>query len=762
MSVGLAVVSSLFFAEVFGDRHPFFLFLIATAMAAGYGGYGPSLLALALSWLSVDYILLLSPARPPSFESNPHDAFAFFAVGAAITLLGGSMRAAREGARGSDSRLRRELEEQQAEREWHEISLASIADAVITTDPKGQVIFLNPAACRLTGWSLREAVGCPLREVFRTVQEASRRTDDLPIAKVVDRGEVFLSDEEVVLIARDGSARPIEHNAAPIRDSLDRVKGIVVMFRDITERHRAEQAQKESEERFRQLADHISDVFWVYELDSRKVLYVSPAYESLWGRSRQSLYRRPLSYLEAVHPEDRERALLAQQRIDRGEATAEEYRIVRQDETIRWVWDRGFPIKDKRGRVVRVAGIAEDITERKRVEEELRQSDRRKEEFLAVLSHELRNPLAPIQTALDLLEQKGLCEAETERELAMIRRQVQNLKRLVDDLLDVSRISRGKIELHKGVVELAPLVVQAVDAVRPFFDEHRQELHVSIPDDSIYLEADSTRLEQVLFNLLLNAAKFTPEEGRICLDVEQEQREVAIRVRDTGIGIETDLIPKVFDLFLQGERRIGLSHEGGGIGLSLAKKLVELHGGTITADSPGPDMGSEFVVRFPVISTNKPRSPQLPQAVQVDVSESLPCRRILIVDDNVQAADSLGRLMTVVFGQEVQVVYSGRRALEVAETFLPHVILLDLEMAGMDGYEVEMRLREHLDCSKALIVAVTGWGHEEDRRRSLERGFDLHLVKPVTARDLRQMFADLKPKLEKQALPELVPDLAHS
>ena len=567
LSVGLAIVSSLFVAEVFGDRHPFFLFLIATVVAAGYGGYGPSLLALALSWLSVDYILLLSPARPPSFESNPHDAFAFFAVGAAITVLGGSLRAARERAKVSNSLLRRELEGQQAEREWHEISLASIADAVITTDPKGQVIFLNPAACRLTGWSLREAVGCPLKEVFRTVQEASRRTDDLPIAKVVGDGEVVLSDDEVLLVSKTGTATSIEHNAAPIKDSTGKVKGVVIIFRDVTERHRAEQAQRESEERFRQLADHISDVFWVYELDGRKILYVSPAYESLWGRSCQSLYKRPLSYLDAIHSEDRERAMLAQQRMERGEATAEEYRIVRQDGTIRWVWDRGFPIKDKRGRVVRVAGIAEDITERKRVEDELRQSDRRKEEFLAVLSHELRNPLAPIQTALDLLEQRGLCEAGTERELAMIRRQVQNLKRLVDDLLDVSRISRGKIELRKEVVELAPIVVQAVEAVRPFFDEHQQELHVSLPEESISLEADATRLEQILFNLLLNASKYTPEGGRICLDVELSQGQVVIRVRDTGIGIETDLIPKVFDLFLQGERRVGLSHEGGGIGL---------------------------------------------------------------------------------------------------------------------------------------------------------------------------------------------------
>ena len=273
--------------------------------------------------------------------------------------------------------MRRAFEAQQAEREWLQITLASIADAVITTDPKGLVISLNPVAARLTGWSLHEAVGHPLSEVLRTVQETSRRTDDLPIAKVVGDGEVIVSDDEVVLIARDGTARSVEHNAAPIRDSHGKIKGVVIIFRDITERHRAEQAQRESEERFRQLADHINDVFWIHELHGSKIAYVSPAYESLWGRPCESLYKRPMSYLEAIHPEDRERALRAHHRLDSGEATADEYRIIRPDGTIRWVWDRGFPIRDESGRIVRLAGIAEDITERKRAEQALREGEER-------------------------------------------------------------------------------------------------------------------------------------------------------------------------------------------------------------------------------------------------------------------------------------------------------------------------------------------------------------------------------------------------
>ena len=886
LSVGFAVALRLAFYPILKDRFSFVLFFVAIVLAAGYGGYGPSLVALTLSSIAIALLFLAPRAGPIVFDSKIQVVVAFFFVGLVITLLGGTLRAAREHALASSSELRRALEAQQAEREWLQITLASIADAVITTDPKGFVVFLNPVASRLTGWSWQEAVGLPLSEVMRTVQETSRKTDDLPIAKVVGDGEIIVSDDEAVLIARNGTAISVEHIAAPIRDSHCKVKGVVIVFRDITERHRVEQAQRESEERFRQLAENINDVFWIHELLGSRTAYVSPAYESLWGRSCESLYERPMSYLEAIHPEDRERALRAYYRLERGEAIAGEYRIIRPEGTVRWIWDRGFPIKDDSGRIVRLAGIAEDITEwkrseqalreseerfrtladatpvliwgadaekrcnyfnkqwldftgrsieqelgdgwtqsvhpddldrcletyatafeartpfameyrlrrhdgeyrwvfdngvprfapdglfsgyigsciditdRKKIEEELRKSDRRKEEFLAVLSHELRNPLAPIQTAVDLLEGRKTNGAGSDRELAMIKRQVRNLRRLVDDLLDVSRISRGKIELRTELVELAAVVAQAVEAVRPLFDEQRQDLRVSIPEGSILLKADPTRLEQILFNLLINAAKYTPQGGEIWLDVEPLPSEVIIRVRDTGLGIDPDLLPKVFDLFLQGERRVGLFHEGGGIGLSLAKNLVELHGGTITAHSQGPDMGSEFVVKLPVISGGRSKREHRPAAIQPEASEQLPRRRILIVDDNVQAADSMGRLMSVVFGQEVRVVYNGKSALELARSFLPEVILLDLEMTAMDGYEVAMRLRERSECSEALIVAVTGWGHEDDRRRSRQMGFDLHLVKPVTAKDMRTMLTDHTQKIQEPRLPELVPDLA--
>jgi PAS domain S-box-containing protein len=884
LSVALAGLTRWALNPILGNHYVFFLFFVAIVFAAGYGGYGPAVLALVLSWLSADYLFLSSGDQRPLFDSKFQLAFAFVAAGLVVAVLGGTLRAARQRATANSSDLQRAFETQKAEREWLQITLASITDAVITTNPNGLVISLNPVAGRLTGWSVHEALGQPLREVFRLVQETSWKTDDLPIAKVVDGGNAIQSNDEAVLIARNGKARSVEHSAAPIRDAAGKIKGVAIIFRDVTERHRVEKAQRESEERFHQLADHIDEVFWIYEFASSKISYVSPAYESTWGRSCQSLYERPMSYLEALCPADRERAMLAHRSRESGKITAEEYLITRPDGTRRWIWDRGYPIRDESGRVVRVAGIAEDITERKRVEqalregeerfrtladatpvliwgsgtdklcnyfnkqwfdftgrsaeeemgvgwtravhsedrdrcmqtyheafdlrqpftmeyrlrrhdgdyrwvvdtgvprftpdgtfsgyigscfdisdqkrveEELRQSDRRKEEFLAVLSHELRNPLAPIQTAVDVLEQAGMSKAGSERHLAMIKRQVGNLKRLVDDLLDISRISRGKIELRKELIELAPVVGQAVEAVRPLFDDNEQEVRASIPSESILLEADATRLEQILVNLLINTAKYTPRGGRIWLDVERLHDEVVIRVKDTGIGIEPDLLPTVFDLFSQGERWVGRSHEGGGIGLSLAKNLVELHGGTITAHSQGVDLGSEFVIKFPIAVKPQGERQQTAPLSRLETSDVPPRRRILIVDDNVQAADSLGVLLSAFLGQDVRVAYRGDAALDVARSFRPQVVLLDLEMPGMDGYEVATRLRMQTEFSDLVIVALTGWGHEEHRQRSREIGFDVHMIKPVTAKDLRGMLLELAPMTEKRSLakPEIV------
>jgi CheY-like chemotaxis protein len=295
---------------------------------------------------------------------------------------------------------------------------------------------------------------------------------------------------------------------------------------------------------------------------------------------------------------------------------------------------------------------------------------------------------------------------------------------------------------------LAEVIADSVEAVRALVDEQHQQLHVSILEESLFLDADRTRLAQILSNLLINAAKYTAHGGQIWLTAERSGDEVVIRVRDTGVGIEPEFLGKVFDLFVQGERRLAPYRNGAGIGLSLAKDLVELHGGTITAQSQGPDAGSEFTVQLPVLPGEKVAKQDSPKSVELENSHDLPQWRILIVDDNVQAADNLGRLLSVVLGQDVRVVYDGISALDIAESFRPDVILLDLEMTAMDGYEVAMRLRQRQESSDVLIVAVTGWGQEDYRRRSRETGFDLHLVKPVTAKEFKAVLAGLAPKSE--------------
>ena len=318
---------------------------------------------------------------------------------------------------------------------------------------------------------------------------------------------------------------------------------------------------------------------------------------------RTALQEMGNGWSEGVHFDDLERCLdTYHSAFDARKPFLMEYRLRRHDGEYRWVMDTGVPRCAPDGTFSGYVGSCLDLTQRKLAEEELRNADRRKEEFLAVLSHELRNPLAPIQTALDLLEQAGTCGDGSSQDLAMIKRQVRNLGRLVEDLLDVSRISRGKIELRKEVVDLGEVIAHSVEAVRALVDEQHQELHVSIPEKSLLLLADPTRMEQILTNLLINAAKYTGHGGEIWLTVERTAGEAVIRVRDTGIGIEPELLGKLFGLFVQGERRLGPYHNGVGIGLSLVKDLVELHGGTITAHSQGPDMGSEFAVGLPVLA----------------------------------------------------------------------------------------------------------------------------------------------------------------
>lgn len=402
------------------------------------------------------------------------------------------------------------------------------------------------------------------------------------------------------------------------------------------------------------------------------------------------------------------------------------------------IWDfHTIPLgRDRDGKRLLVSkGV--DITERK-------QAERQKNEFLALLAHELRNPLAPICSALHVFSEPRADPVLVSQMLQMAERQVWHMARLLDDLLDVVRISQGRFELRREPVEIGSALARAAESVGPFCEERRHELKVVRPGRPLWVEADRTRLEQILTNLLNNAAKYTDPGGRIRVSTELEGSHAVIRVQDTGIGIAPAMLARIFELFVQIERRLNRSVGGVGIGLSLVKKLVELHGGTVEAFSPGLGGGSEFVVRLPVIKVAFPS----PGAEKPSPKEGKMARgahaglRVLVVDDNIDAADGLATILRF-SGHELRIAYDGPAALAVAQAFRPHVVLLDLGLPGMDGYEVARRLREKPELKGICIAAVTGWGQPEDRQNSQDMGIDRHLVKPVDPSLLAQLMTEV-------------------
>jgi PAS domain S-box-containing protein len=516
------------------------------------------------------------------------------------------------------ARRRRTESEVREQREWLRVTLESIGDAVVATDMEGRVTFLNPVAEELTGWTVAEAVGRPLPEIFHIVNEETRKPAENPVSKVLREGTIAGLANHTILISRSGLEVPIDDCAAPILDNEGELLGVVMVFHDVIERRNLE---------------------------------------------------RELS--------------------------------------------------------LRAARLAE--------------ADRRKDEFLAMLAHELRNPLAPIRNALHLLGVPGASPDALRTAREMMERQVQHMVRLVDDLLDVSRITRGKVQLRLEQVEVSALIQRAAEAARPHIESKGQVFAVSLPAEPIPLYADPTRLDQVLLNLLNNAAKFTDPGGRIEISASRQNGGVRISVRDTGIGIDRELLPRIFEPFMQGDQSLDRSQGGLGVGLTLARSLVEMHGGTLTAFSEGSGRGSELVVwlplrREPVARPGEKGSPG-------ERGGDRPGRRVLVVDDNRDSAESIA-LLAEIWGHEVQTVHDGPSALDAAASSLPEVVLLDIGLPGMDGYEVARRLRQEWG-KKLVLIAMTGYGMDEDRRRSRDAGFDHHLVKPVDPEALRVLLASL-------------------
>jgi PAS domain S-box-containing protein len=561
-----------------------------------------------------------------------------------------------------------------------------------------------------------------------------------PLAQQAYAGTQATLTQEYRIRARDGRYLWVWDHAVIVRDAAGRPVRVVGNVIDVTARKTAEAAVRESEERFRNMADHSPGMVWLSDRDGA-FTFLSESWYTLTGQTPETALG--LGWLDAVYPEEREvtRGILlaaASRRIP----YRFDFRVLDREDGVRWVFLAATPRFDAGREFLGYVGSMIDITDRKSMEEELREADQRKDEFLAMLGHELRNPLAPIRSAAAVMRYMAVDDPKFTWVREVIERQVAHMTRLIDDLLDVARITRGTVQLREERIELARLVREAVELSRPLIEDRGHELRVELPAERVWLEADPARLAQVLANLLNNAAKYTEQGGRIDLVAALigSGSEIEIRIADTGVGIDPELLPRIFDLFTQDKQSIDRSQGGLGIGLTLVKALVELHGGLVEARSPGRGRGAEFVVRLPLASPDAPSVP-LPPA-EHPLPSAVP-RRVLVVDDNRDSADGLATLLSIQ-GHHVATAHDGPSALEQAHRFLPDIVLLDIGLPGMDGYEVARRMRAAPDLQASRLIAVTGYGGESDRLRSSEAGFSNHLVKPVDAEALHGLLNSLE------------------
>jgi PAS domain S-box-containing protein len=857
-TLGSAVLLRLILDPLMGDSLALVTLFGAVAIAVWLGGYRPAVVVIVLGYVACAY-LFIEPRGRLGLDV-PANVVGLAAYLFTCTLIVGFGEATRRA--------------QALANEQHEllhVTLASIGDAVITTDIHGRVTYLNAVAESVTGWTQRAAAGRPLDVVFRIVNEDTRLPVENPATKVLRDGIVVGLANHTVLIRQDGSECPIDDSAAPITNDRGHVAGCVLIFRDVsrqrsiekdeaarlltarllaaivessndaiigksldgiiqswnaaaerlfgytadeavgrhislvipperiaeedrivaslrageriehfeTERLRSDgqlvlvsltisplkddagtvigaskivrdvtrQRQAEADRaKFVTLVENSTDFIGICDLGGVP-LFVNHAGLAMVGLESLDDARR-VSVASFFFPEDQPRIIkeFLPSVLEHGHGEIEvRFRHFKTGDAL-WMAYTVLSLPDAMGRPIAFATVSQDVTERKRLENNLRRvaedlshADQRKNEFLAMLAHELRTPLAPISHAARALRMGGSDEGTVRKVSDMLERQMGQMARLVDDLLDMSRITRGRIELRKEGIELAPIVHQAVEAARPLFSRLNHELTVTVPSEPVYLDADPTRLAQVIGNLLNNAGKFTDLGGHVHLVVEPGDGFVRIRVRDNGIGIAADQIPHLFEMFAQADTSLERSRDGVGIGLTLVKALVELHGGVVEAHSDGLGRGSEFAVRLPTATVaSAPAS--LP--TDSEVPGPVKGRRILIVDDSEDGAEFLALLLQV-SGHETRQAHDGPAAIEAAEQFRPDAVLLDIGLPRMNGYEVCRRIREQAWGRDLVLIALTGWGQEEDLRRSREAGFDAHMVKPVDHQALMELLASL-------------------
>ncbi|MBV9998480.1 MAG: PAS domain S-box protein [Verrucomicrobia bacterium] len=629
-----------------------------------------------------------------------------------------------------------------AEEHFGEI-VAGIEDyAIFLLDARGYVASWNAGAERLKGYKAEDILGKHF-SLFYPPEPLERGWPEYELKTAAQTGHF---NDEGWRLRKDGSRFWANVTITALKSPTGALRGFLKITRDLTERKQAEEALRQSEERFRMLVEGVQD-YAIFMLDPEGyVISWNRGAERLKGYQRHEILGKhfsifyPPETLEAGKP-----AWELRQALEHGCVEDEGWRV-RKDGGRFWANVVITAIHDKEHVLQGFTKVTRDLTERRKIEM-LEEMDRQKNEFLAVLAHELRNPLAPIRNAMHILEAPGADAATLGRARVMTRRQIEHMARLLDDLVDLARLNRGRFGLRKEQLDLETVVDHAVEAARLDCEERQQQLSVSLPAQPVRVFGDRTRLEQALGNLLNNAAKYTNPGGRIWVRLTSTEAEATVRVQDSGIGIEPMMLPRIFNLFVQADRRLDRSVGGLGIGLSLVKQLIELHGGKVDAFSPGRGKGSEFVVRLPVAPN--PQTPQTPEAPDAAAEQTArasgPAQlRVLVVDDNVDAADALAAVVHLA-GHAAQVAYEGSTALALAPQFKPHLVLLDIGLPGMDGHAVGRALRQRPETKDTVLVAVTGWGQAEDRRKSQEAGFARHLVKPVDPAVLKTVLAELTP-----------------
>lgn len=860
-------------------------------------------------------------------DDEEYDRLRATALKTAETILVARRRAERQ-LLAAKQTLERKTEELQQQREWFQVTLASIGDAVITTDIHGNVTFLNPVAESMTKWNGAQAIGVPLERVFRIINEDTQQPADNPVNEVLRTGQIHQLANHTALLTKDGSQVAIEDSAAAIRDSHEHVVGAVLVFHDVSARRRAEVALRASEARLRATVDQAAVGIAVTGLD-KKFLEANQKFCDILGYSLDEL--RELTFTGITHPEDLAETQTRAQDLLAGKISQYvlEKRYAHKDGSVVWCRSTVTLLRDPSGEIKQLIGIIEDIADRKQAEQALqeqtrilellnaagtsiaaqldldtvaqtvtdaavqlsgakfgaffynasnqqgqplalftvsgapraaferanlprnnslfkprfrgegivraaditqdprcstpssyhgtpeaqlpvrsylavpvisrsgqiigelflghpdanvftqrterlisslaaqaataidnarlyeaaqreiasrllaetalRETDQRKDEFLATLAHELRNPLAPIRQAALISKSAGTTEAQKSWSHDVIDRQVRHMALLLDDLLDISRITRGTLELRTEMVELAAVIDAAIETARPAIDAKQHRLSIELPSRNLSFSADPLRLAQILSNLLINAAKYTDPGGQIHLRASCDARLIRISVADSGIGIPAEAIGSVFAMFSQVKSSQDRSDGGLGIGLALAKGLADLHGGTIEAQSAGIGHGSEFTVLLPYQPAGAARAEP---ATDSSAAPAVRPRRVLIADDNRDAAESLAMLLQME-GHSVTVVHDGEQALLAFANMQPEVALLDIGMPKVSGYEVARQVRRGSPAQAVTLIALTGWGQDGDKAMARSAGFNYHFTKPIETDRLRAVLGAL-------------------